>query len=107
VHSVFFCAIDGRLKRWLRTVWHRGRRGRRTLGFAHDCHTGLSTTGLTKIGRIVPSTAKWMPGASLTAVASGGGKSVTYSHGLVIGAGYLVVAIVAAAITFSRKDVTA
>jgi ABC-2 type transport system permease protein len=61
------------------------------------------------ITRIVPSTAPWLPGVSLSTVAGGGNPdfSITYSHGLIVALGYIVVAIVAAAITFARRDVTA
>ena len=61
------------------------------------------------IGRIVPSTAKWMPGASLTSVAAGGnpGAGITFSHGMLVGAGYVVVLVAIALATFSRRDVTA
>jgi hypothetical protein len=59
------------------------------------------------ITRIVPSTEKWLPGMALEAVSTGGGEGVNYSHGLIVGAVYLVVAIAAAALTFARQDVTA
>lgn len=59
------------------------------------------------IGRIVPSTGNWLPGAALETVASGGTEGPSFSHGLVVGAVYLVVALVAAAVTFVRADVTA
>jgi len=59
------------------------------------------------ITRIVPSTQQWLPGASILAVASGGGEGVSYGHGLILGAVYLVVAIAAAMTVFLRSDVTA
>jgi ABC-2 type transport system ATP-binding protein len=59
------------------------------------------------ITRIVPSTQQWLPGASILAVASGGGEGVSYGHGLILGAVYLVVAITAAMTVFLRSDVTA
>jgi ABC-2 type transport system permease protein len=59
------------------------------------------------ITRIVPSTQQWLPGASILAVASGGAEGVGYSHGLILGAVYLVVAIAAAMMVFLRSDVTA
>jgi hypothetical protein len=59
------------------------------------------------ITRIVPSTEKWMPGMSLEAIATGGGEGVNYSHGLLVGACYIVVAVAGAALTFARRDVTA
>lgn len=59
------------------------------------------------ITRIVPSIQPWLPGASILAVASGGSEGVSYGHGLVLGAVYLVVAIGAAMTVFLRSDVTA
>jgi hypothetical protein len=59
--------------------------------------------------RIVPGTAPWLPGIEMSTVAGGGNKdfNITYSHGLIVGAIYVVVAIAAASITFHRRDVTA
>jgi ABC-2 type transport system permease protein len=59
------------------------------------------------ITRIVPATQQWLPGASITAVASGGGEGVGYGHGLILGAVYVIVAIAAAMTVFLRSDVTA
>lgn len=59
------------------------------------------------IVRIVPSTQQWLPGASIMAVASGGVEGVSYGHGLILGAVYVVVAITAAMTVFLRTDVTA
>jgi hypothetical protein len=60
------------------------------------------------IGRIVPSTTKWLPGTALETVASGGTSAgPSFSHGLAVGVVYLVVALVAALATFARADVTA
>jgi ABC-type transport system involved in multi-copper enzyme maturation permease subunit len=59
--------------------------------------------------RIVPTTAAWLPGISLSTIAGGGNKdaNLTYSHGLLVAAVYIVVAIAAASVTFARRDVTA
>jgi len=59
------------------------------------------------ITRIVPSVGQWLPGASITAVASGGAEGVNYGHGMILGAVYIVIAIVAAMTVFVRNDVTA
>jgi ABC-2 type transport system permease protein len=59
------------------------------------------------ITRIVPSTEQWLPGASITAVASGGAEGVGYAHGMILGAVYVVVAVAAAMTVFLRNDVTA
>jgi ABC-2 type transport system permease protein len=57
--------------------------------------------------RIVPSIQEWLPGQSILAVASGGGEGVSYGHGMILGAVYLVLAISAATLMFVRSDVTA
>ena len=59
--------------------------------------------------RIVPSTAPWLPGISLSTISGGGNVdfSITYGHGLLVAVIYIVVAIAAASITFARRDVTA
>jgi len=59
------------------------------------------------ITRIVPGTAKWLPGTALDTVASGGGEGISYVHGLAVAGTYLIIAAAAAAVTFSRRDVTA
>ena len=57
----------------------------------------------------MPSAAPWLPGISLSTIAGGGNVDfrITYSHGLVVGVIYMVVASVAASVTFARRDVTA
>jgi ABC-2 type transport system permease protein len=59
------------------------------------------------VTRIVPSTEQWLPGASITAVASGGAEGVGYAHGLLLGTVYVIAAIAAAMTVFLRNDVTA
>jgi ABC-2 type transport system permease protein len=59
------------------------------------------------ITRIVPSTEQWLPGASITAVASGGVEGVGYAHGMLLGGLYVIVATAAAMTVFVRSDVTA
>jgi len=59
------------------------------------------------VARIVPGTSKWLPGMALETVATGGSEGPSLSHGMAVAAVYLVAAIVAAAITFQRRDVTA
>lgn len=59
------------------------------------------------IARIDPGTSKWLPSTALETVASGGTEGPSFSHGLIVAAVYLVVALIAAAVTFARADVTA
>ncbi|HEX4830097.1 MAG TPA: ABC transporter permease [Trebonia sp.] len=59
--------------------------------------------------RIVPATAPWLPGISLSTIAGGGNADfgLTYGHGLIVAVAYIALAIAAASITFARRDVTA
>jgi large-conductance mechanosensitive channel len=59
--------------------------------------------------RIVPGTAPWLPGISLSVIAGGGNAElrITYLHGLLVAVSYLAVAVAAASLTFARRDVTA
>jgi ABC-type transport system involved in multi-copper enzyme maturation permease subunit len=60
--------------------------------------------------RIVPGIAPWLPGIQMSTIAAGGltdPAKIAYSHGLLVAAAYVVVAVVAASITFARRDVTA
>ena len=59
--------------------------------------------------RIVPGTAPWLPGISLSTIAGGGNSdfSISYTHGLAVALAYIAVAVAAALVTFSRRDVTA
>jgi ABC-2 type transport system permease protein len=59
------------------------------------------------ITRIVPSTAEWLPGGALVAIASGGAASTPYGTELVVGMGYVVVVLALTYWQFSRRDVTA
>jgi len=59
--------------------------------------------------RIVPGTAPWLPGISLSTIARGGNAEagITYTHGLVVAVCYMAVAVAATSVTFARRDVTA
>jgi ABC-type transport system involved in multi-copper enzyme maturation permease subunit len=59
--------------------------------------------------RIVPGTAPWLPGISLSVIAGGGNGElrITYIHGLLVAVSYLAAAVAAASLTFARRDVTA
>jgi hypothetical protein len=59
--------------------------------------------------RIVPGAAPWLPGISLSTIAGGGSSDfhISYSRGLIVAAVYLGAAIIAASVTFARRDVTA
>jgi ABC-2 type transport system permease protein len=59
--------------------------------------------------RIVPGATPWLPGMALSTIAGGGNSDlrITYVHGLIIAAAYVIVAISAASVTFTARDVTA
>ena len=59
------------------------------------------------ITRIAPSSATWLPGQLLQAVAAGGLSPDGFAHSLILSTVYLVIAAVAATVVFVRKDVTA
>jgi ABC-2 type transport system permease protein len=58
------------------------------------------------ITRIFPSSARLLPGASLSSLAEGGNSTDGYRLALVVGSSYLVVATIAALVDFSRRDIT-
>jgi ABC-2 type transport system permease protein len=59
--------------------------------------------------RIVPGTAPWLPGISLSTIAGSGNADfgISYGHGLAVALAYIAVAVAAALVTFARRDVTA
>ncbi|HZL81156.1 MAG TPA: hypothetical protein VFC06_04345, partial [Demequina sp.] len=59
------------------------------------------------VGMLLDNAAKWLPGATFTAIASGGTTDMAFATALLIGAAYAAVAIAASAITFRRRDITA
>jgi ABC-2 type transport system permease protein len=59
------------------------------------------------VTRIVPSTASWLPGQLLQAVATGGQEAAGFARSLILSAVYLVAAGLVATVVFVRRDVTA
>jgi ABC-2 type transport system permease protein len=59
--------------------------------------------------RIVPGAAPWLPGISLSTIAGGGNADfhISYSHGVIVAVVYTAAAVVAGALIFARRDVTA
>jgi len=47
----------------------------------------------------------WLPGAQLSAIASGGSLDLTYQHALTVGGMYVVVGAIVASVLFVRRDV--
>ena len=59
------------------------------------------------LGLLLDSAAKWLPGSAFSAIASGGTADMTLGTAIVVSAAYAVVALVATALTFWRRDITA
>jgi ABC-type transport system involved in multi-copper enzyme maturation permease subunit len=47
----------------------------------------------------------WLPGAQLSAIASGGSPDLTYTHALTVGGIYVAVGAIVASVLFVRRDV--
>jgi hypothetical protein len=47
----------------------------------------------------------WLPGAQLSAIASGGSLDLTYQHALTVGGLYVAVGAIVASVLFVRRDV--
>jgi ABC-type transport system involved in multi-copper enzyme maturation permease subunit len=47
----------------------------------------------------------WLPGAQLSAIASGGSPDLTYTHALTVGGLYVAVGAIVASVLFVRRDV--
>jgi len=47
----------------------------------------------------------WLPGAQLSAIASGGETDLSYTHALTVGGMYVVVGVIVASVLFVRRDV--
>jgi ABC-2 type transport system permease protein len=57
--------------------------------------------------RIVPGTLGWLPGSALQIVAEGGTAGFGYGKAIAVATAYAAVAVVATAVAFTRRDVTA
>ncbi len=53
------------------------------------------------------SAGKWLPGSAFAAIASGGTADMTFAAALFVSAVYAVAALVIAAVSFQRRDITA
>ena len=59
------------------------------------------------VGRVLPSTSKWLPGQLLLGVGQGGNATTSFPRALIISGVYLVVVAMATTYAFTRRDVTA
>jgi len=58
-------------------------------------------------GMLFDSAQKWLPGSAFSAIASGGSADMTFGTAVLVAAAYAVGALVLAAVTFRRRDITA
>jgi ABC-type transport system involved in multi-copper enzyme maturation permease subunit len=56
---------------------------------------------------VLHNTGKWLPGSAFSSIASGGSADMTFGTAVLVSAAYAVAAIVIAALTFRRRDITA
>lgn len=57
------------------------------------------------IGAVKPVTLDWMPGNQFAVIAQGGTPSVSYSHALILGSSYVLVALLVSSFLFTKRDV--
>ena len=59
------------------------------------------------MGLLLEDASKWLPGSSFSAIAAGGTPDMSYGTALLVAAAYAGAMIVAAALVFRRRDITA
>lgn len=57
------------------------------------------------IGAVKPVTLKWMPGNQLATIAQGGTPTISYSHALILGSSFVLVALAISSFLFAKRDV--
>ena len=57
------------------------------------------------IGAVKPVTLDWMPGNQFATIAQGGTPLISYSHALILGSSYVLVALVLSSFIFAKRDV--
>jgi len=57
------------------------------------------------IGAVKPVTLVWMPGNQFAVIAQGGTPSVSYSHALILGSSYVLLALLVSSFLFTKRDV--
>jgi hypothetical protein len=57
------------------------------------------------IGAVKPVTLDWVPGNQLATIAQGGTPLLSYSHALILGSLYVLVALVTSSYLFAKRDV--
>ena len=54
----------------------------------------------------VKSIGDWLPGTTISAIASGGSSAISYDGALALGGAYIVIAFLGATLVFERRDIT-
>jgi ABC-2 type transport system permease protein len=57
------------------------------------------------IGAVKPVTLNWAPGSQLAVIAQGGSADISYSHALILGSSYVLLALVISSLIFTKRDV--
>jgi hypothetical protein len=57
------------------------------------------------IGAVKPETLDWMPGNQFAVIAEGGTPLVSYSHALILGSSYVLLALLVSSFLFAKRDV--
>jgi hypothetical protein len=57
------------------------------------------------IGAVKPETLDWMPGNQFAVIAGGGTPLVSYSHALILGSSYVLLALLVSSFLFTKRDV--
>ena len=75
-------------------------------GVAIGVGVGYVLLGESLITSLASSARQWLPGTTISAIASGGTSTVSYGAALTLGLAYLVLTLAAAVIVFARRDIT-
>ena len=78
----------------------------RSSGIAIGVGIGYVLLLETVIKAAASSVGRWLPGSTIAALANGGTPDLSYGSALALGLGYVVVALGAALVVFTRRDVT-
>jgi ABC-2 type transport system permease protein len=57
------------------------------------------------IGAVKPVTLDWIPGNQLSIIAQGGSESISYSHAVVVGGAFALIALLLSSFIFVKRDV--
>lgn len=78
----------------------------RSAGIAIGVGVGYVLLLESVIKAAVSGIADWLPGTTISAIASGGTANLSYGGAVALGAAYIVVAFLVASVVFQRRDIT-